>query len=40
LLIDTLWRWQQTLYNNDGFVKSRFPYSVHASTSSARTEYQ
>ena len=40
LPIDTLWRWQQTLYNNDGFVKSHIPYVVHASTSSARTEYQ
>jgi uncharacterized protein (DUF4415 family) len=28
------------IIKKDGFVKSRFPYSVHASTSSARTEYQ
>ena len=38
LLIDTLWRWQQTLYNNDGFVKSRFPYSVHSSTKPVLSE--
>ena len=25
---------------NDGLVKSHIPYVVHASTSSARTEYQ
>ena len=38
LPIDTSWRWQQTLYNNDGFVKSRFPYSVHASTKPVLSE--
>jgi len=26
--------------SNDEFVKSHIPYVVHASTSSARTEYQ